>query len=245
MPKLPKIQNIRIRSEESEILDEKQLPPEELDVIYENINKVNSYLGGNSSTIKVLKRLLKNNSKEEVLIVDVGSGGGGMCRKIADVLEKKQINYKIIGVDINEDSLIVARKRSIDYSKISFHNINVFSKEFKELKADIIVSTLTFHHLTNQEIMQLLDNCLSIDQTSIIINDLHRSKVAFHLFRMVSFIFSMHFINRYDGLISILRSFKKADLLALNKLLKTKHPNIETSIKWKWAFRWIWTIKKV
>ncbi|RZK55789.1 MAG: methyltransferase, partial [Pedobacter sp.] len=66
-----------------------------------------------------------------------------------------------------------------------------------------------------------------------------RNKMAYYLFKALCFVFGLNDMSREDGLVSILRGFKKADLLAYSKALKLKY----FSIKWKWAFRYQWIIK--
>jgi hypothetical protein len=47
-------------------------------------------------------------------------------------------------------------------------------------------------------------------------------------------------MSRQDGLISILRGFKKNELIKYSQQLKfTKY-----KIEWRWAFRYQWIIKK-
>ncbi|MGA8854263.1 MAG: methyltransferase, partial [Christiangramia sp.] len=71
------------------------------------------------------------------------------------------------------------------------------------------------------------------------INDLQRSKAAYVLFKAFCAVFVHNEIARKDGLISILRGFKKNDINKLSEEIKAaKH-----EIKWKWAFRYQWIIK--
>ena len=44
---------------------------------------------------------------------------------------------------------------------------------------------------------------------------------------------------RQDGLTSVLRAFKKKDLENISKKIK-----VHFSIQWKWAFRYLWILKK-
>jgi hypothetical protein len=46
-------------------------------------------------------------------------------------------------------------------------------------------------------------------------------------------------MSKEDGLVSILRGFKKKELIAFSKQLQFKN----YSIQWKWAFRYQWIIK--
>jgi hypothetical protein len=46
-------------------------------------------------------------------------------------------------------------------------------------------------------------------------------------------------MTKEDGLISVLRAFKKADLEKITEKL-----NAKSTIQWKWAFRYQWIIQK-
>jgi hypothetical protein len=48
-------------------------------------------------------------------------------------------------------------------------------------------------------------------------------------------------MSRQDGLISILRGFKKEELLRFSEKLNFK----KYKIQWKWAFRYQWIISKI
>jgi hypothetical protein len=47
-------------------------------------------------------------------------------------------------------------------------------------------------------------------------------------------------MSREDGLVSILRGFKKPELINFSKINKLEN----YTINWKWAFRYQWIIKK-
>ncbi len=242
---LPKIENINKRSTQKELLDEQSFSLSEIDVIYENINKINQWLGGDVPTIKEVRKKISSFSSHKIIIVDVGSGGGGMCRALSKALQKIDKEIEIIGVDINDDAIAIARKKSQKFNNIKYQKIDVFSDDIFSLKPDIIISTLTLHHFSDKEIVDFLSHVLKLKHVSIIINDLHRSKIAFILFKMISFIFGMHEVNKYDGLLSILRSFKRSDLKRFETQLTQKNsPHLKSTIKWKWAFRWIWKLEK-
>ena len=75
----------------------------------------------------------------------------------------------------------------------------------------------------------------------IVINDLQRSKLAYKLFKIICMLFSLSKMSREDGLISILRGFKKKELEEFSKKLNLKN----YTINWKWAFRYQWIIVKI
>jgi hypothetical protein len=48
-------------------------------------------------------------------------------------------------------------------------------------------------------------------------------------------------MSREDGLVSILRGFKKNELVNFSQKLELKN----YKVRWKWAFRYQWIIEKV
>ena len=72
----------------------------------------------------------------------------------------------------------------------------------------------------------------------IVVNDLHRHKLAYYLFLLLSLFIKNEMVVE-DGLTSILRGFKRIDLIKI-----TKELGITSNICWKWAFRYQWIIKK-
>ena len=81
---------------------------------------------------------------------------------------------------------------------------------------------------------------LNLVKKGIVVNDLQRSKLAYRLFQAIIFIFRLEKMTAEDGLISILRGFKREDLEKFSTELGLK----KYSIKWKWAFRYQWIITK-
>ena len=84
-------------------------------------------------------------------------------------------------------------------------------------------------------------NFLDLPSSNYVINDLQRSAVAYRLFQGLCFVFQLNDMSREDGLISILRGFKKEELIEFSKKLRFNKYNIQL----KWAFRYQWIISKI
>lgn len=233
--------NTKYRSDEPEIMDDFRMEGEILRDALDKIAKINQLLGGNSLTLRGVQQLIVNVPKEtEITILDVGCGNGDMLRALANYGLKQHLNLRLIGIDANNFTINHARKLSVDYPNIRFECENVFGKNFAELKYDIVLSTLTLHHFKNEEIVQLMTIFNSNSRLGIVINDLHRSSIAYRLFEVLCMVFRLNSMSREDGLVSILRGFKKEDLINFSKKLKLSNYKIE----WKWAFRYQWIISK-
>lgn len=226
------------RSDEREIMDDFSLKGLPLRTNLNILASINKWLGGNKVSLSGVKNLLKNiPPNREVIIVDLGCGNGDMLRRVSKLGEKSGFNFKLIGIDANKDSIAYARVSSLEFKNISYHQMNIFSKEFKELEYDIALSTLFLHHLSDDEILKKLLFLKNKATLGIVVNDLHRSKIAYFLFNIVSF-FINNKIIRNDGLISIKRGFKKSELEYFADKLQ-----VNSEIHWKWAFRYQWIMK--
>lgn len=227
------------RSKEIEIMDDFEMTGDVLTNTLDQIASINNFLGGNSVTLNGVKKLLKSEPKsKEIVIVDLGCGNGDMLRLLAAYGKKNGLKFKLIGIDANLHTINYAKKLSVGYSEIHYLQQDILSPSFKEVSCDIVLSTLFLHHFSDNHIEHLLVNWLKKVTLGIVINDLHRHKMAYYLFKLVSVIIKNPMVKN-DGLISILRGFKRQDLIRFSA--KTTARN---SITWKWAFRYQWIIQK-
>lgn len=236
------ILNTKYRSAEPEIMDDFSMEGEILRGALDKIAKINQLLGGNQLTLRGVQNLIATIPKTtEISIVDVGCGNGDMLRTLANFGLKHNLNFRLIGIDANNFTINYARKLSENYPNINFKCENIFSKPFEELKYDIVLCTLTLHHFKKDEIIRLMTLFNSNSRIGIVINDLHRNALAYRLFQALCFVFQLNAMSREDGLVSILRGFKKEELVNFSEKMKF----VNYKIQWKWAFRYQWIIRKI
>lgn len=230
------------RSDAPEIMDNFMMEGEILRDALDKIASINQLLGGNKITLQGLKHLLKTTGKnEEIRILDVGCGNGDMLRVLADDAIKNGLNFSLVGVDANNFTIAHARKLSVDYPNINYICADIFEEIQKTEPYHIILCTLTLHHFKDNEIITLLKGFHQKTSLGMVINDLQRSALAYYLFTALCFVFGLNQMSKDDGLVSILRGFKKQDLQVYARQL-----NFNTYVlKWKWAFRYQFIIPKL
>ena len=227
------------RSSKTEIMDDFTLEGVLLRDTLDKLETINRLLGGNSVTISGLKKILKNQSKNKTItIVDLGCGNGDILRDVAQFGRKNTYSFKLTGIDANLAAIDYAKELSKDYSELNFKKIDVFSEDFKEQSFDIVLCTLFLHHFKNEELIPFLKTITEKATIGVVVNDLHRHKLAYYLFKLMG-VFIKNKMIRQDGLTSILRAFKRKDLENIAKEIK-----VHFSIQWKWAFRYLWILKK-
>lgn len=231
--------NLSQRSNEQELMDDPNVDATALKIALLDISRVNRLLGGNDITINGVLELIKTEEKQkEYTILDLGCGDGEMLRKLAVRFKKNKIQAKFVGIDLNEKCLEHARQLSTSFPEITYCNQNILMLDENEFHCDIIISTLTLHHLKDNEIKVLLQKMTGLAAMGVIINDLQRSTIAYYLFKVFSFFFIKGHIAKNDGLVSIKRGFVKKELEQFSRELSMKNYNID----WKWAFRYKWVL---
>ena len=227
------------RTDKEELMDDFSIGGDLLRDTLDKLENINRWLGGNKGTLRGLKRILKNHPKEqEVFIVDIGCGHGDILRDIANFGRKKGYNLRLLGVDANPTAIAYAKELSTQYSEINFKTEDIFSKEFKNRTFDVVLATLFLHHFKEMQLVSFLKQAISQSKKGIVVNDLHRHKLAYYLFMLLS-VFIRNKMIIEDGLTSVLRGFTRKELEVISQKI-----NVKAQISWKWAFRFLWIIKK-
>jgi 2-polyprenyl-3-methyl-5-hydroxy-6-metoxy-1,4-benzoquinol methylase len=234
--------NTKHRTDAPEIMDDFSLEGHDLLDALDKIATINQWLGGNKLTLKGVEKLIQNQPKEtQICIVDLGCGNGDMLRSLAEYASKNNRKFKLIGIDANAFTLNYAKESSQNYPNIEYLSEDIFKFDFEHYKIDIALCTLTLHHFKEEEILKIMQDLNENTKIGIVVNDLHRSALAYRLFRLICFVFRLNRMSKEDGLTSILRGFKKEELIAFSEKLKFSH----YTINWKWAFRYQWIIYKI
>ncbi|MGB0390492.1 MAG: methyltransferase domain-containing protein [Salibacteraceae bacterium] len=205
----------------------------------DQIAGINKWLGGNQVTLNGVSQLIQNHDKNQpISICDLGCGNGDMLREIAAFGRKNGYNFELLGIDANQTTIDYAVQLSCDFPEITYQKQDILSSEFERKDFDIALCTLFLHHFEDSVALAFLQKLKRQTAIGIVINDLERNKLAYFLFWIIATIIGNPMVKT-DGLISILRGFKREELETFSKELKMK-----SSINWRWAFRYQWIIRK-
>jgi len=228
-----------IRHREDELMDDSGLSTIDLRKTYADIGRANLFLGGDKGILDAIQELISENPKELYSIVDIGCGDGTLLRKVCQVFHRKNLKIQLKGIDLNKKAIALAEEASKDFPEISYDLVDVLQSAPDSLKADLVISTLTMHHIPEEEMAIFLKKLTEMARIGVIINDLQRSRLAYYLFKLFSAIFIKTKIAKNDGLVSIRSGFQKKELLRYSIGL----PQLVHSIRSKWAFRYVWVMR--
>lgn len=188
-----------------------------------SLETVNRWLLGYRPTLAWLNRLPRG-LREPVHIVDIGSGGGDLLRRIARRARRWGIAVHLTGIDLNPYAARAAAEFTREELGIEWVTGNAL--EYRPKKpVDIVVNSLLAHHLENEEIVALLRWMETTVQVGWFINDLERSEWSSRMFGWVRW----HWLVRHDGPVSFRRAFRKEDWIRL--LTAAKIPQEAVSVE--------------
>ena len=198
------------RSKKLELLDTGDYSDEEYREVLAILEKIGSLPGADEATISAIGPAKR--------ILDLGCGGGHFAYKLAT----RYPSAEVVGYDIDDEAIAYAKER--------FRRDNLaFVREDPGVNFDVVTTNLVMHHLSDRQIVEILQK-----YPKVVINDLHRSWIAYLLYWASAPWLYKNRVIVHDGLISIRRSFKRRDWKRYLKLAGKKG-----SVRWKWAFRYL------
>jgi len=141
----------------------------------------------------------------------------------------------LTGIDANAYTVDFAQNASNSFPEIRFLQGDVLDSSCRLHDYDIILCGLFLHHLSDEELGLLFVRARSEGVKGMVVNDLQRSPIAYYGFHAISLVQRPSDMARQDGLVSILRGFRRKELRTLME--KQQVPSYK--IRWKWAFRFL------
>ena len=206
-----------IRSNEPERIDTGDYTPEEYKRFLKEIAFINRYLGDARALKQTLLREIDENDLREFSVLDVGCGSGELLRMIAEFADETDREARLTGIDLNPISSEATQAESRDYSQISTVRGNALQLPFSDDSFDYAISSLFFHHLTDEQIVVVLKEMSRVAHRGIVVIDLHRDPVAYVAYKLFCFAFRISELVRHDGSLSITKGFRPNELEQLAK----------------------------
>lgn len=167
-----------------------------------------------------------------VRILDVACGAGDLLRAIHGWAARRELPVQLEGIDLNPRSAVVARRLTPREMEVRYRTGDVFAFA-PDPRPDLIVTSQFTHHLSDEQIVALLRWLESHANHGWHIADLHRHWFAYWGFGLLATCARWHPIVRDDGMISVARSFTRAEWEQL-----LARAGVQADIRWWLGFRW-------
>lgn len=201
----PSARSFAARAHLTELMDEPSSYEDFRDCLLD-LERVNRTLFAYRPTLQWLKQF----SAPALNIVDVGSGGGDLLRRIEGWAEHRMLTVRLTGIDINPYATRAAREFTRPSSRIQWVTTSAFAYRPAQ-RIDIVLSSLFTHHLADADIVHFLQWMEQTAARGWFINDLARSLNSYRLFKLLARLMRWHRFVQHDGPVSIQRSFSEED----------------------------------
>lgn len=232
------------RSMAPELMDTETVSFEEFHSCLRQLEFINICTFAYRPTLQWLHRMWQDiPSNQTIFILDTGSGGGDMLRRIWAWSQMHGLKAALMGVDLNPWSKKSAEKTSPLIGSISFETADIFSLDLPQ-PPDFIISSLFTHHLNDNELVDFLRWMDTASTRGWFVNDLHRHPVAYYFIKYATQLIPLtNRMIKNDAPISIARSFTASEWREL--LAKAGISESRTCITWHFPFRYSVACKKL
>ena len=204
-----------------EMMDSPEVDPILLREDLRNIQKINHWLGAYRLVQRELKIFFQNwfrnpeNRSKTCRILDVCTGSGDIPRLIVRWCRQNQVRVEVTATDINPLMIQQAIQESSNFPEIDFREVDVLKLPFERQSYDWTMCHLALHHFSAEQAVLVLKELWSIARTSLLINDLHRSRILTLSTKVLIPLFSSNPITRFDAYLSTRRAFTSNEMLRL------------------------------
>ena len=195
------------RSLEKEMMD---LPGNRRDLLEEdlaNLRTINRRLGAYRGLLGYLRSLARTSRVKSFSLLDMGTGGGDIPVAIARWARSEGIDVKIVGLELDQVTLDVARRQSQNYPEISLVRADVFRPPFSRSVFDFVHASQLLHHFSENQIVALLKGWSRVARRGILVSDLIRHPLAYYGIGALTRLFSRNQMTRTDAPLSVKRAF--------------------------------------
>lgn len=206
--------------EEVELLDAGVGSREEVLESFRELDTVHRWLGGYRATFDPLDRFVptgpagtireEGNPPGPLRVLDVAGGSGDFARRFVAWGRRRGRPVRVALVDILPLALGEARGESVRPVRA-----DALALPFADRSVHLAHCSTFFHHLSTLHARDVLAEMCRVSAGWVVVNDLVRSRVAPHAFRLLSRALSTNRLIRHDGPLSLRKAFSPDELRAI------------------------------
>ncbi len=226
---------MKIRSTEIEKMETEKLDESEMAAILKQVTWLNSKFGSLTPLFGFLESAAQSLGPE-LSVMDLGCGQGDLLFQLISWSQNRKLKIRWLGIDLNPKSVALAKE------KLKFENVEIICGDALQFfsspheKPDVYVSTLFAHHLSDLQIVELIQGASDTANWGWYFEDLQRHALSREFLRGLTWALGFHSVVQNDSVVSVKRSFRKSDWQKY--LLAAKVDTCMVKIQWRWAFKY-------
>lgn len=225
------------RAQHDELMDDPAIGFAEFAQTLREIERINRRTGAYRPTLQAVRRLIPraHPATEPIRILDIGFGNGDVLRRIAAWAQTRGLTVELSGVDLNPWSQQAAQRVTPAALPIEYVTSNIFDF-IPHAPYHIIINSLFTHHLSNTDVVRIMQWMTAQARWGWFINDLHRHRIPYYFIRSYVRVCGYNRLVRHDAPLSVARAFTRTDWQQY--IQRSGLPPQQLRISWHWPFRY-------
>jgi SAM-dependent methyltransferase len=204
------------RNLRDELLDLDEAPYQEVRDSLNDVATVNRYLSGYRVLLHHAGKFLKEHKLDRPFtVLDAATGSADQPVALVKLARKLGVPIQITAIDINSKMLKMAKDEIRQYPEIRLVQCDVLALPFKDEGFDLAVNNLSLHHFSWDNAVAIIKSIYKSARLGILVNDLHRSRIAHAVIFLLTRIFTRNRLTRYDAPVSVMNAFTPSEFREL------------------------------
>jgi hypothetical protein len=196
------------RNLRDELLDLDEAPYEEVRDSLRDVAKVNRYLSGYRVLLQHVEPFLKSHTANRPFrVLDAATGSADQPVALVKLARIIDVPIHITAIDINAKMLKLAQEEVAHYPEIQLVQCDILRLPFRPDGFDLAINSLSLHHFDWDKAVSILRTIYKAGRLGMVVNDLHRSWVAYAAIFILTRIFTRNRLTRYDAPVSVMNAF--------------------------------------
>ena len=200
-----------LRVPSQEWLDEDLCTPGEIRQSFDDLWRINRWLGGVSGCLRLLDWYFARRGSRPVRILDVGSGDSRLASHLQSEMARHNRTAEFVALDRRLSHLRNGNASDRGLARVV---ADVFDLPFADKSVDVVICNLFLHHFSEDAAVVLLRRLAGIACEAVLINDLERHPLPY-FFIQLAWPFARSRITRHDGAASVRQAYTKDELATL------------------------------
>ncbi len=159
----------------------------------------------------------------DATLLDVGVGMGDIPARARVAAARHGVRLTTLGVDSVPALAAASRDRGLEVICADARAIPLPDRSI-----DVVTCSQVLHHFFDGDLTLVLRELDRVARARVIVSDLRRSRLAAAGIWLASFAFGFHPVSRHDGVVSVMRGFREAELRTLVRSAVGQDPHIRS-----------------
>ncbi len=181
----------------------------------QDVAQANRWFGGTAAVLASIDPLLRLATAEQdgqatLTLLDVGTGAGDIPERARQLAKRRGVRLSTVGIE-RTASLAAGATPRVGTVCVA----DGLRLPFADHSVDIVTCSQVLHHFPDAEATTLLREMHRVARRLAVVSDLRRSWLAAVGIWLSSFALRFHPVSRHDGVLSVLRGYRRRELAAL------------------------------